>query len=306
MVDEEHLESLDFMLWMSGSHRAARLTHTNQSTVIRRANTVLAIFGTEIHRSRLGWRDQAGGEGGIDLLQMERCVHQQFRFRGRRRLRLHTPFWSHLSVRSKLPDGWITTPPDPAHVCENPLDLLRQHVIDACLLTPTQIEAAAEDLFRIDLVHSVIDLTFFPAAAETLGSQAQLHDSLLEDPSGFQLQLFGFLPHSCREISQRWFASLFGASRRSPGAAAPPTAEIMQVAFLTPEMRDMVRSPFLVDPSWPRSYRETLVVLRQNAGEPRFHELADALQSAFGALPLAPVVAGNRREAQHHGGSAQV
>jgi hypothetical protein len=304
VVDEEHLESLDFMLWMSGSHRASRLTHTNQSTVIRRARTVLSIFGTEIHRSsRHGWRDQ----GGTDLLQMERVVHQRFRFRGRRLLRLHSPYWSQPVVRPQLPRGWMTNPADPVHTCENPLELLRQNVIDACLVTPTQIEHPAEDLVRIDLVHSVIDLTIFamPAAESSAPQRASLA-ALLEQAPSFQLELFDFLPRTCREISRRWFETLFGPKVPDTAAAGDRVEHgQVKVAFLTPEMRGRLTSPFLVDPSCPRSYRESLVVLRDNAGEPRFLELLAALQSAFCASPPELTAAGNRRKTQDDGCSAQ-
>ncbi len=305
MVDEEHLECLDFMLWLSGSHRASRLTHTNQSTVIRRANTVLSIFGTEIRRSRrIGWCDR----GATDLLRMERAVHQRFRFRGRRRLRLHTPYWSQRVVQPKLPRGWITNPPDPAQPCENPLELLRQHVIDACLVTPTQIGAPGDDLLCIDLVHSVIDLTIFaPPAAQFRDLERTCLASLLESAPSFQLELFDFLPRSCREISQRWFQTHIAPAGVSDPADHDPASphNPVKVAFLTPEMRTTLNAPFLVDSSRPRSYRETLVVLREHGGEPRFLELLDALQSAFRVSPLPLTAGGNGREAQHHRRSAQ-
>lgn len=305
MVDEEHLESLDFMLWMSGSHRAAQLTHTNQSTVIRRANAVLSIFGTEIRRSRrIGWCDR----GPTDLLRMERAIHQRFRFRGRRPLRLHSPYWSQRVVQPKLPRGWIINPADPAQPCENPLQLLRQHVIDACLVTPTQIEASGDDLLCIDMVHSVIDLTIFdPASAESPAPQRTCLASLLEAAPSFQLELFDFLPRTCREISQRWFHTHF-ANAEASDVADPDSASLrkqVRVAFLTPEMRATLNSPFLVDSSRPRSYRETLVVLRENGREPRFLELLDALQSVFRLSSLPLTAWGNGREAQHHRRSAQ-
>ena len=111
MVEEENLEALDFMLWMAGSDRASALTFTNQSTVIRRARHVLSVFGTDIVRNPLGWYLR----GSEELLKMERAVHQQFRFRGRKCLRLHVPYWSHKVVQRKLPQGWICNPAHPSH-----------------------------------------------------------------------------------------------------------------------------------------------------------------------------------------------
>jgi hypothetical protein len=46
-------------------------------------------------------------------------------------------------------------------------------------------------------------------------------------------------------------------------------------------MRRSITTPFLVDSSQPRFYRESLVVLRENACEPRFLELLEAIEPVF-------------------------
>lgn len=278
MVEEENLEALDFMLWMAGSHRAAALTHTNQSTVIRRARHVLSIFGSDITRSPLGWHNR----GSEELLRMERVIHQQFRFRGRKPLRLHVPFWSHRTVQGRLPKGWLLNGADPSHTCENPLDLLRDHVIDACILTPTQLEDAAGDLLRIELYQSSIDLTVFqPDSADPPPPRQTGCEELLEEGRPLTLQQFGFLPRSCRRASRLWFQKMAAAAAEeaSPGAAVADSR--LRVAFLTPEMRRTVTTPFVVDHSHPRSYREHLVILREHACEPLFQQLLDAVQPVF-------------------------
>ncbi|MEB3263897.1 MAG: hypothetical protein VKJ66_05955 [Synechococcus sp.] len=202
MVDEESLESLDFMLWMAGSQRAAALTHTNQSMVIRRARIVASVFGTSIERTSLGWYDR----GNIDLLKMERGLHQKFRFLGRKPLRLHIPFWSQEVLSDKLPRGWISNPVDPCHPCENVLDLLRGKIIDACILTPTQLQEASDDLFCIELYQSLIDLIIFPpGSGQDLSSLGARLDDLLSDGHPLKLKIFDFLPRSCRQASRFWF-----------------------------------------------------------------------------------------------------
>lgn len=278
MVDEESLEALDFMLWMAGSQRASRLTHTNQSTVIRRAREVLSIFQTDIGRSPLGWYDR----GCKDLLKMERAIHQQFRFRGRKYLRLHLPFWSQSVLQGKLPKGWICNPADPSHTCENPLDLLREHVIDACILTPTQIDDSSHDLLRIELYSSTIDLTIFssrPPDQDSVREGACV--DLLDNDQPIALKLFAFLPRSCQRASRLWFQKISAGFPVDRKLSTDSQGSQLHVAFLTPEMRRSLTSPFLVHNSQPRPYRESLVVLRDNARESRFLELLHTLQPAF-------------------------
>lgn len=280
MVGQEYLESLDFMLWLSGSYRATKLTHTNQSTVIRRGNTVLSIFGTDIERCALGWSDR----GDTDLLRMERAVHQKFRFRGRRPLRLHTPLWSHQTVQACLPRSWITNPAEVRHHCENPLQLLRERVIDACLLTPTQL-VAADDLLTTTFYSSSIDLTLLQG--EVCRSPASdfritIHKAC-DDPSRFGLTLLPFLPGSCLEATRRWFQATF---RREGDDGSTETSHRTdyQVAFLTPEMRRDLQTPLLIDDSFSKPYTESLVVLVENAAEPSFLNLVDALMESAGRL----------------------
>lgn len=278
MVDGESLESLDFMLWMAGSQRAAALTHTNQSTVICRSRIVSSVFGTRIERTPLGWYDR----GNTDLLKMERALHQQSRFLGRKPLRLHIPFWSQEVLSGNLPIGWNSNPIDPCHPCENVLDLLRGKVVDACILTPTQLDESSQDLFCIELYQSLVDLIIFsPGSPQEPSSLGGGLDDLLSDGHSLALKIVEFLPRSCRQASRFWFQKMpNGVDPEVPFSADRPRS-VVEVAFLTPEMRRAVASPFLVDSSQVRAYRETLVILRENAHEPRFLELFEAVQPAF-------------------------
>jgi hypothetical protein len=163
-----------------------------------------------------------------------------------------------------------------------PLDLLRGHVIDACILTPTQLDESSQDLLRIELYHSTIDLTVFgPRSRDELSPRGVRYEDLLDDGHHFSLKLFGFLPLSCRQASRSWFQMMHPPAERQDPPSVDGPASSLKVAFLTPEMRRTITTPFLVDSSQPRCYRESLVILKENAQQPRFLELLDAIQPVF-------------------------
>jgi hypothetical protein len=290
MVDEEHLEALDFMLWMSGSHRAASITYTNQSTVIRRAHAVLSIFGGEMERSLGGWRIR----GATDLLRMERRIHQRFRFRGRRPLRLHSPFWSTAAPWHPATDGWIFNPPHEAYVCENPVELLNERIIDACLLTPTQLAqitaAQAAELVMIPMYRSGIDFVVWPACDSSEPSTPSPRFAARRDPGAgscaIQLHLFPFLPQSCRTTSVQWFEQMWQTDPEILLASGVNGGAGYRAAFLTPEMQRPLRLPVMLERSSLFPYTETLAFLAEHATEPRLNQLIDVLVDHFAYPPF--------------------
>ncbi|MFM2079457.1 MAG: hypothetical protein RLZZ124_176 [Cyanobacteriota bacterium] len=276
MVSLEHLEALDLLLWLRSTDRAAGLASTNQSTISRRSRSVLERFGVAIRRGVDGWCDS-----GDPLLALERRIHQRVRLTGRQPLRLQVPHWTRCGALRQLPRGWCANPLA-APVCDNPLQLLRARVIDACLLTPTQIPALADDLLVVDLHRSLIQLTLLPLPDDHADPRSRLRR--LREGAGLRLQLLPFLPGSCRRRSEEWFRQL----RPGVGATSPSTdAGELGVAFLTPEMRAAQPDPWVVEHAFtPLPYVERLVVLSEHRSEPAVLQLIEQLERAF-AEPLA-------------------
>jgi hypothetical protein len=286
MIDQEQLEALDAMLWMAGSYRAASVVHANQSTVIRRAHHVLSIFGGDVERRTSGWRIRRTSH----LLRMERQIHQLFRFRGSRPLRLHAPFWTSPGLRQREIPRWIFNPPSESHSCENPLELLSERIIDACLLTSPQVEqispAQAAELVMLPLHHCAINLVVWPwEDAATISAESR-HSRFSDIRSSrFQLHLFPFLPESCRTKSRLVFRMIDDQPLEDLAARAGDDSDLYRAAFLTPEMHRPLRRPHVVDDSLPCPYTETLVFLAEHASEPAIHQLADVLLHHFAGLP---------------------
>lgn len=280
MVNLDHLAALDLLLWLGTTERAAALANTNQSTISRRSRVALQAFRLELGRSADGWRPR----GDTTLLALERQVHQRARFRGKHPLRLQVPYWSRTEVLQRLPEGWCTNPALGGGACEDPVGLLRERVIDACLVTPTQLPAEADDLLLLDLHRRPIELT-------VLASPHRQVPNAPDWPSlqrgGLHLDLLSFLPRSCQVRSREWFASLMGTapsatdgSRSTRGST--PADDATRVAFLTPEMREAQDRPWrVVDVMEPYPYVERLAVLAENASEPALHQLQDQLLGQF-------------------------
>lgn len=284
MLRLEELEALDLLVWLQSGVTAAAVAGTNQSTISRRAKRALDSFRAELVRDRLAWSIETPL---APLLDLQRQIHQQWRFKSRRFLRLNAPAWSRAALRALPLPGWILNPEDGPLVCENPLELLRAHVIEACLVTPTQLAGGQHrDLALFDLYGTHIALHRVAAEPETEAPiTPYAAQNLLVHG---RLNLPPFLPGSCCASSHQRFAQL----RRELGLAgngsaaeprrrseAPP-----QLVFLTPVMArglDALR-PLPLSLEWP--YRESLAVLRSNADQPAVQALVERLQSQLSRM----------------------
>ena len=146
MVTEEQLAALDLMLWLGTSDRAAGVDFSNQSTISRRHTKVLRLFGIELKRTKR----ELKVSGDLRLLDLERQVHQMARLKRRLGLRLQVPFWLQSSPGVVAPEGWTMNPQRADFTCSDPVMLLREHVLDACLATPTQIPDDRDDLLILE------------------------------------------------------------------------------------------------------------------------------------------------------------
>lgn len=282
MVRLEELEALDLLLWLQNGITAASVVGTNQSTICRRAQRVLTTFAARLHRDKSDWWIETPLFG---LLDLQRQIHQQVRFRRRSALRLNVPFWSRSLVDRCSLSGWLRNPEQGPLVCEQPLELLRRHVIDAALVTPTQVaQQPSDDLLLFDLYRTRIDLHLLAGAAWE-GVPDPSPEAATDLLRRSRLKLMPFLPASCCASSRLRYEELCGQlglpalepgrdSSADPGPLAP-------VAFLTPVMAlglDRQR-PMTLDLEWP--YHEYLAVLRSQADQPAIQSLVEQLRSGM-------------------------
>jgi len=290
MVTQEQLAALDLLIWLKTTEQAAQLAFSNQSTICRRTQSVLRQFGLKLERGPSGRRPA----GDLELLDLERQVHQQARFRGHHPLRLHVPYWTRREALRDLPEGWCANPLLPDLVCDDPVTLLREHILDACLVTPTQLPACQDDLVLLDLYRRPIQLNLFPRSDD---HPTDLRDRFWwqQENGQLNLRLLPFLPESCRQRSSDWFKALAAGpagSRPERLRRLEPSryaGQSLTVAFLTPEMRAAQDLPSQVEETvQPYPYVERLAVLAEHAAEPAVLRLQEQLQSRFApqALPI--------------------
>ena len=124
------LASLDLLVWLRTGQEAAARLDTSQSSVSRRVNEVARVFGLELRKSDGEWLF----EGDPTLLNLERQVHQRFRWERGLPLRLEAQFYSGPLFCSGLSDDWIRGNFDFLEV-HTPLRHLRDGVIDGWIAT---------------------------------------------------------------------------------------------------------------------------------------------------------------------------
>jgi hypothetical protein len=283
MVTEEQLAALDLTIWLGSTERAAEVDFSNQSTISRRQHKVLRQFGIELKRTKR----ELEVSGDLQLLDLERQVHQVARLKRRLGLRLQAPFWLQNGPGVVPPEGWTMNPQRADLSCTDPVMLLREHLLDACLATPTQIPDDRDDLFILKLHNRPIELTFLNRNNQGECDLADHFQWSLEK-CDLQLKLMPFLPASCRERSQEWFEELLMINQpeRHKTIDLRPSrhsGQCFQMAYLTPEMRVAQPLPWQVDHNFePYTYTEHLVVLAQHANEPAVLALIESLQQQIG------------------------
>jgi hypothetical protein len=283
MVTEEQLAALDLTIWLGSTERAAEVDFSNQSTISRRQHKVLRQFGIELKRTKR----ELEVSGDLQLLDLERQVHQVARLKRRLGLRLQAPFWLQNGPGVVPPEGWTMNPQRADLSCTDPVMLLREHLLDACLATPTQIPDDRDDLFILKLHNRPIELTFLNRNNQGECDLADHFQWSLEK-GDLQLKLMPFLPASCRERSQEWFEELLMINQpeRHKTIDLRPSrhsGQCFQMAYLTPEMRVAQPLPWQVDHNFePYTYTEHLVVLAQHANEPAVLALIESLQQQIG------------------------
>ena len=126
LISLDHLAALDHLIWLRTGQRAADALACAQPTVSRNSRKCLEVFGLELARSRGEWRLI----GDTELINLERGVHQQWRWSRDHTLRLEAQHWSAPGLDGLALDNWQRGNFNQLDY-EQPLALLQDGVIDA-------------------------------------------------------------------------------------------------------------------------------------------------------------------------------
>lgn len=126
VVSVEELDCLDLLIWLrTGANAASRLS-TSQPRICRSMQKVSGLFGVSLSKTDGEWEVQ----GDQTLLNLERRVHQEYRWRSGRPLRIEAQFYSGPLFCDPAPDGWMAGNFDYLEI-HTPLQYLRGGMIDA-------------------------------------------------------------------------------------------------------------------------------------------------------------------------------
>jgi hypothetical protein len=128
VISLDCLATLDHLIWLRTGQRAAEALACAQATVSRNSRKCLEVFDLELVRSRGEWRLI----GDTTLINLERSVHQQWRWSRDLTLRLEAQHWSAPGLAGLELANWQRGNFNQLDY-EQPLALLEDGVIDAWL-----------------------------------------------------------------------------------------------------------------------------------------------------------------------------
>lgn len=156
MLQQSELDAFDCLQWLGSGALAGQFLQCSQATISRQARSVTHFLQLRLQRQADGFK-AAGNH--LDLLQLEREIHQLFRFNGRGWLRLQVPAGGRAHLLSSLPLNWRCGPCRPKEAFVSPMDLLSNLVVDACIVQPTQLAQMDPDrIWSIPLFSSPLQL----------------------------------------------------------------------------------------------------------------------------------------------------
>lgn len=275
VVSLDELDCFDLLIWLRTGATAASRLITSQSNVSRSVQRVSRLFGVSLFKSHGEWSVQ----GDQTLLNLERLVHQEYRWRKDRPLRIEAQYYSGPLFFDPAPAGWMAGNFDLLDI-HAPLHHLRTGVIDAWIgCFPDVPDDDDPDLITFHL-------TRFPAHLVVGADHPLLEKGMdlnLEDVRQFSLLALpdGHLPkiqaaleklgpwdlrmNSCRYSCDRWEGII--DSHPVVGYATALTMPL----FKAP--------PFILPLDISLEVGDSLIVRRDYANHPRLLKLLQHLLS---------------------------
>ena len=142
------LAALDYSIWLRSGEEASSRLQLSQPNVSRRCRAALRSLQLRLVKQEQEW-EVVGPEPWLQLLQLERDVHQQARWLGQAPLRLEGTYWSGPLLASPDPEGWVGGRHDLVGN-SRPLQLLLDGVIDAWIAPGPDWPDAQDERLAID------------------------------------------------------------------------------------------------------------------------------------------------------------
>jgi hypothetical protein len=265
MIEVDALCVVDAYEWLGKGDAAGRFLNVSQPTVSR-----------ENKRFRV-LRKQLDELDCLDLVFMERIIHQRLRFQQGRNLRLHAFQWlNHLIAKQPLPQ-WKVNPADISVTKRSVIDLLEERIIDAACAPYPLIATLSKDTFAfLPLYCSCLQI--MTNTASVITQEKGLHAGDIA-----YLTLLGslsFVPEEAAKCSKQLDAMQFGNTKDGKSKDSIPFR--YWGTPLTPLVAPHLSA---IDYGTKIPYEEYLVVHKDWAGHAHVSELQrtiiNAMQSAI-------------------------
>ena len=274
MVSVDNLDCLDLLIWLGKGAAVKQRLNFSESKISRMARRVADAFEVSLIKRNGEWTVI----GDTALLDLQRLVHQEYRWAMRRPLRIEAHYCSGRVLSGCLPESWIKGNFDPVEV-QIPLRYLRNGIIDAWIgVFPDVPEEEDGDLYCFHLirmpVHPVV-ATDHPLIA--LGDRVTLEDVKRYPSRVFPNYALPRFQAMMQELELWNPMMLKNAYNFDQWEGEMTGSEIVGYATqLTIDFFD--RTHMLLPIQVPFEVGETLVVRREYAIHPRFEELVSDLK----------------------------
>ena len=269
MVELELLESLDQLIWHRSSMEAAEHCLCNQSSISRRVQGTLRLFGLKLKR---GPEYQLLGD--LTLLRLERLVHQLARFKGYRPLRLEATHYIRHALSQPPMEDWILGP------CHHRgygtlLSLLQERIVDAWITSDLQDLPSSSEFAVILLWQWPGELVVHPRHP-LAGERGLSRDDLDRFPSLIlPAQLY---PELARVVHAKGFGQISQLNRYDLGSWDGLTQDGVTISYGSSLTLELDHNLTALDWDLGLTGGEALIVLREWLEQPALGLLLEDLR----------------------------
>jgi len=269
VVGLDELLCLDGLIWFSSGDAASRKLQRSQSSICRTANSVANIFDLELVKGRPEWRLL----GDIRLLNLERSVHQTFRWDRNLPIRIEAQYYSGPLFASDLGQDYLLGDFNLLNT-RKPLEFLRSGIIDIWIGCHPDIPAPEDPDF------ACFPLTRLPTRLVVSPSHPLLRlgsDICLQDVSDYPCLALqdGAFPEVQKILTALGLWNTPSRMMRyNKKKWEDQTSDQVTVAYATSFTMSLFAGPMVVLPiEIPLEVGDTVVVKRAYADHSRFRSL---------------------------------
>jgi hypothetical protein len=264
MIDFESLAIADIYDWLGTGNSTGDYLCINQSTVSRNQKQFKALS------------NQLEKVNCLNLLSMERLIHQTWRLEQGRNLRLHAFRWMNDLLAEQSLEGWKLNPRSVSRTKKAVINLLEDRIIDAACAPFPLVASVDTEIFAITPLYRSRLQVLTDAAFGLVHEKGLRHTDIAAMTTPIHLP---FVPEEAIQCSAQLDEMQFASGRANP----TPSKHACRYwgMPLTPLIVPNLRA---LDYDTSTPYEEFLVVRKEWADHPRVSALRQNLIKSLNGL----------------------